>query len=182
MLLGWIRNVECAPVVHVPATGATHIKIARRNEQCFSARTGIRIRVDGLRVHHDGPLHHTSVSRAIDNPYINGPPRMGWSIQFHQIVNLKNATLRRLSTFIFSFRHLLFFIGSPTLEPFMQTKQLQQNETVSFATLVATRRPRSPKEGALVHASGNHENGRWKPLGRPTAWNHIHKRSLEAMA
>jgi hypothetical protein len=25
------------------------------------ARTGIRIRVDGLRVHHDGPLHHTSV-------------------------------------------------------------------------------------------------------------------------
>ena len=146
------------------------------------ARTGIRIRVDGLRVHHDGPLHHTSVWQAIDSPYINGTPRTCCGVQFHKIVNLKNVGLRGLCTFIFSFRHLLFFIGSPTLEPFMQTKQLQQNETVSFATLVATRRPRSPKEGALVHASGNHENGRWKPLGRPTVWNHIHKRSLEAMA
>jgi len=64
----------------------------------------------------------------------------------------------------------------------MQTEQLQQNKTVSFATLVATRRPRSPKEGALVHASGNHENGNWKPLGQAKVWTHIHKRSLEAMA
>jgi len=64
----------------------------------------------------------------------------------------------------------------------MQTEQLQQNETVSFATLVATRRPRCSKEGALVHASGNNENGNWKPLGKTTVWSHIHKRSLEAMA
>jgi hypothetical protein len=64
----------------------------------------------------------------------------------------------------------------------MQTEQLQQNQTVSFATLVATRRPRSTKEGALVHASGNHENGNWKPLAKTTVWRHIHKRSLEAMA
>ena len=146
------------------------------------ARTGIRIRVDGLRVHHDGPLHHTSVWLAIDNPYINGPPPTCCGLQFHQIVNLKNVALRRVSTFIFIFRHLLFFIGTPTLGPFMQTKQLQQNETVSFATLVATRRPRSPKEGALVHGSGNHENGNWKPLGQTKAWDHIHRRSLEAMA
>ena len=64
----------------------------------------------------------------------------------------------------------------------MQTKMLQQNETVSFATLVATRRPRSPKDGALVHASGEQENGCWRPLTQPSIWMHLRRRSLEAMA
>lgn len=32
------------------------------NNRLLSARTGIRIRVEGMRVLHDGPLHYTSVS------------------------------------------------------------------------------------------------------------------------
>ena len=64
----------------------------------------------------------------------------------------------------------------------MQTENMQQEESVAFATLVATRRPRSPKDGALVHASGNKENGNWRPLAKPTVWKHLHQRSLEAMA
>ncbi|MEE2747194.1 MAG: hypothetical protein VX473_01845 [Candidatus Thermoplasmatota archaeon] len=64
----------------------------------------------------------------------------------------------------------------------MQTEKLQQNEVVSFSTLVATRRPRSPKEGALVHSSGDNENGCWRPLARNDVWSHIHRRSLEAIA
>ena len=102
--------------------------------------------------------------------------------QFHKLLNLKNGGLRGFCTFIFSFSHWLFFIGSPTLEVTMQTEKLQQNETVTFATLVATRRPRCPKDGALVHSSGNNDNGNWRPMARPTVWRHIHQRSLEAMA
>ncbi|MDP7328511.1 MAG: hypothetical protein QF612_01545 [Candidatus Thalassarchaeaceae archaeon] len=64
----------------------------------------------------------------------------------------------------------------------MQTEKLQQNEMVTFATLVSTRRPRSTKDGALVHASGNHENGNWRPLVQPNVWTHVHRRSLEVTA
>ena len=64
----------------------------------------------------------------------------------------------------------------------MQAKKMQRKETTSFASLVATRRPRNTKDGALVHASGNKDNGNWRPLARPTVWSHLHQRSLEAMA
>ena len=36
----------------------------------------------------------------------------------------------------------------------MQQRKLQQKNMVTFASLMASRRPRSPKDGALVHASG----------------------------
>ena len=94
---------------------------------------------------------------------------------------MKNDSLGDICTFIFSFSHLLLFIGSPTLDASMQTEKLQQNEMVSFATLVPTRRPGSPKDGALVHASGDQENGNWRPLVQPNLWTHVHRRSLEAM-
>ena len=103
-------------------------------------------------------------------------------VQFHISVNMKNEVLNALCTFIFSFSHLLFFIGSPTLDASMQTKKLQENEMVAFATLVSTRRPRSPKDGALVHASGDQENGNWRPLVQPNVWVHVHRRSLEVSA
>ena len=60
--------------------------------------------------------------------------------------------------------------------------KMQQNETVPFSTLVATRRPRSPKDGALVHSSGDKNNGCWRPLVHTAVWAHIHRRSLEAVA
>ena len=97
-------------------------------------------------------------------------------------MNMKNGVLHLFCTFIFSFRHLLFFIGSPTLDASMQTEKLQQKEMVAFATLVSTRRPRSPKDGALVHASGEQENGNWRPLVQPNVWTHVHRRSLEVSA
>jgi hypothetical protein len=103
-------------------------------------------------------------------------------LQFQDNVNLKNGILRGKYTFIFISTHLLFFIGTPTFATFMQDKEMQQEEAVSFASLVATRRPRNMKDGVLVHASGNKENGNWRPLAQPTAWQHLHQRSLEAMA
>jgi hypothetical protein len=64
----------------------------------------------------------------------------------------------------------------------MHPEEMQQKEKVSFASLVATRRPRSRKDGALVHASGAQENGNWRPLVQTPVWSHLHRRSLEAMA
>ncbi|MDP6906392.1 MAG: hypothetical protein QF440_03135 [Candidatus Thalassarchaeaceae archaeon] len=65
----------------------------------------------------------------------------------------------------------------------MQRKEsMQKNETTKFASLVATRKPRRMRDGALVHASGNASNGTWKPLARQQIWNHLQQRSREAMA
>ena len=64
----------------------------------------------------------------------------------------------------------------------MQPKKVQQNNVVTFASLMATRRPRSPKDGALVHASGLESTGTWRPLVRTSAWKHVHRRSLEVKA
>lgn len=58
----------------------------------------------------------------------------------------------------------------------MHLEQMQQNETTSFASMVATRRPRSRKDGALVHASGAQENGDWRPLERAPVWTHLRRR------
>ncbi len=107
---------------------------------------------------------------------------MQFLLQFHILVKMKNGVLRLIGTFTFIFRVLLLFIGNPTMDTFMQAKKLLQNKPVAFATLVATRRPRSTKEGALVHASGTQENGYWRPLVRPNVWTHVHRRILEAKA
>ena len=64
----------------------------------------------------------------------------------------------------------------------MQQQKLQMNNVVAFASLMATRRPRKPKDGALVHASGLESTGNWRPLVRTNAWKHVHRRSLEAKA
>ncbi|GIS44913.1 MAG: hypothetical protein Ct9H90mP16_19830 [Candidatus Poseidoniales archaeon] len=103
-------------------------------------------------------------------------------IQFHERVNVKNKRLRDDIRFTFICTDLLFFIGNPTLEIFMQQQKLQQNNMVTFASLMASRRPRSPKDGALVHASGLETSGAWRPLVRTNAWQHVHRRSLEAKA
>jgi hypothetical protein len=103
-------------------------------------------------------------------------------IQFHEKMNLKNTGLRDFFIFTFIYSGLLLFIGNPTLEITMQQQKLQQNNVVTFASLMATRRPRSPKDGALVHASGLQTTGTWRPLTRTNAWRHVHRRSLEAKA
>ena len=62
-----------------------------------------------------------------------------------------------------------------------RNKQMQETEDLSFASLVATRMPRQTQEGDLVHTSGIHENGNWRPMQRMKIWSHLHQRSLEAM-
>ncbi|MEE2759103.1 MAG: hypothetical protein VYA86_03885 [Candidatus Thermoplasmatota archaeon] len=64
----------------------------------------------------------------------------------------------------------------------MQQENMHQNNVFAFASLMATRRPRKPKDGALVHASGLESSGTWRPLKRTEAWKHVHQRSLEAKA
>jgi len=103
-------------------------------------------------------------------------------IQFHEKMNLKTNQLRDYFRFTFISSDLLLFIGNPTLEISMQQQKLQQNNVVTFASLMATRRPRSPKDGALVHASGLQSTGTWRPLTRTNAWRHVHQRSLEVKA
>ena len=68
------------------------------------------------------------------------------NIQFHKNLNLKNKRLRDYFRFTFICSDFLLFIGNPTLEISMQQQKLQQNNVVTFASLMATRRPRSPMD------------------------------------
>lgn len=96
---------------------------------------------------------------------------------------MKIDGLRACFTFTFTCSLALFLIGAPTLEPSMHRQEtLQENEVAPFGSLVASRRPRLKKEGALVNASGLNEKGDWRPLRRPRVWTHLHRRSQEAMA
>ncbi|MEE2812179.1 MAG: hypothetical protein VX627_04040 [Candidatus Thermoplasmatota archaeon] len=61
-------------------------------------------------------------------------------------------------------------------------KEMKVTGELSFASLVATRIPRQQQDGNLVHTSGSHENGNWRPMQRMKIWSHLHQRSLEAMA
>ena len=104
-------------------------------------------------------------------------------VQFHQHVNVKNEGLRQCLTFSFNYSHGWFLIGTPTLELFMQRKEpMQEKEEVTFSSLVVSKKLRRMKEGVLVHASGQHENGTWQPMRRTQVWTHLRQRSQEAMA
>ena len=58
-------------------------------------------------------------------------------IQFHEKMNLKNKQLRDYFRFTFISSDLLLFIGNPTLEISMQQQKLQQNNVVTFASLLS---------------------------------------------
>ncbi len=101
---------------------------------------------------------------------------------FHLSMKVKNSVLRIYLTFKFIFRGQLSLICEIRMEQIMQTKVKMGAKAKGFAEFQPTRRPRTPKDGVLVHDSGGEKNGLWRPLSSRNAWIHVHRRSLEAMA